>query len=267
MTKIARVLLPVGATALSRAGRATSSDGLDYASIVAGTVDGVTVAYDPGLGDRGAAQAAALLQAAGALYQQMENDFAIVGGTVTAVVAPLSPVHDGSGGGYHYGCDFAAGGVLYLDATFASTTVDPAALLAGLFVAELSESFMGPRGGGWGCGYSNGEGLSRLLAEQATAPGTLAAYATGPAWADAGFPDWVSKTEQTDQNPISTGCAVVCLYWLLSLGCTVPQIIQASGDTLADNYRVLTGRDTAYADLLGAVRSLTIRSDNPFGAA
>jgi hypothetical protein len=56
----------------------------------------------------------------------------------------LLPVggNDGSGGAYHYGCDFTSGGVLYVDATFANTTVDPLELEIGLYVAELSESFL-----------------------------------------------------------------------------------------------------------------------------
>jgi hypothetical protein len=96
----------------------------------------------------------------------MQTFFGIASGTVNVVIAPLSGNNDGSGGAYHYGCDFNAGGVLYLDATFASTTVNPLNLAVGLYVAELSESFMGPQNSGWGCGFSNGEGLSRFCAEQ-----------------------------------------------------------------------------------------------------
>jgi hypothetical protein len=92
------------------------------------------------------------------------------------------------------GCDFTSGSVLYLDATFASTTVSPLDLVVGLYVAELSEAFMGAQGTGWGCGFSNGQGLSRYCAEQETPPGTLDAFATGPAWADLIFgPRWVAR--------------------------------------------------------------------------
>src|SRR6202023_3564561 len=62
--------------------------------------------------------------------------FGIAGGAVEVIVAPLSGKNDGSGGAYHYGCDFTSGGVLYLDATFANTTVDPLNLEVGLYVAE-----------------------------------------------------------------------------------------------------------------------------------
>ena len=121
-----------------------------------------------------------MLNAATGPYDDMQNFFGVSGATVDVIIAPLSGNNDGSGGAYHYGCDFTAGGQLYLDATFASTTVDPLNLEVALYVAELSESFMGPQGGGWGCGFSNGEGLSRFCAEQETAEGTLSAFATGP---------------------------------------------------------------------------------------
>jgi hypothetical protein len=198
-------------------------------------------------------------------YNNMQTFFGIVGGAVTVIIAPLSGNNDGSGGAYHRGCDFSSGDVLYLDATFASKTVNPLQLEIGLYVAELSESFMGPQNRGWGCGFSNGEGLSRFLAEYETALDTLDAFATGPAWAQAGFPDWVSTTEQTDRDAVSTGCAIVYLYWMRLLGYTIPQIVQAGGATLAANYKTLTGKTTAYQDLRGALTDLTVTTDNPFG--
>ena len=100
--------------------------------------------------------------------------------------------------------------------------------------------FMGPQRGGWDCGFSNGEGLSRFCAEQETPAGTLSAFVTGPAWAQAGFPDWVTQTEQTDQDAVSTGCSIVYIYWMRSLGYTIPQIVQAAGPTLLANYQALT---------------------------
>ncbi len=133
-----------------------------------------------------------------------------------------------------------------------------------MYVAELSECFMGSQDHGWGCGFSNGEGLSRFCAEQETPSGTLNAFVTGPSWAQAGFPDWVSQTEQTDRDSVSTGCAIVYIYWLRLLGFTIPQITQAAGDTLSANYQRLTGKTTAYQDLLAALKGLKVRSDNPF---
>ena len=261
-------LLPPGGSRVERTVQqidAAGTSSLDYPVTQVGTVGNITVAYDPALGSQGLTLAKQLLNAALGPYDAMQTYFGISGNAVQVVIAPLSGKNDGSGGAYHYGCDFTAGGVLYIDATFMSTTVDPLNLEIGLYVAELSESFMGAQGGGWGCGFSNGEGLSRFCAEQQTPSGTLFAYETGPAWAKAGFPDWVSKTEQTDQNALSTGCAVVYIYWLVSQRFTIPQIVRAAGTTLAANYRNLTGKSTAYNDLLATVRSMSITSDNPFG--
>ena len=238
--------------------------GLDYPTTQVGVVGRVTVAYDPNLGSSGLALAQNMLGVVGAPYQEMQSIFAITGGPITVVVAPLSGHNDGSGGAYHHGCDFTSGGVLYVDATFANTTANPLDLEVSLYIAELSEAFMGTQNRGWGCGFSNGEGLSRFCAENAP-PGVMPAWGvTGPSWAQAGFPDWISKTEQTDRDSTSTGCAIVYIYWMRSLGFTVSQIVQAGGATLSANYQALTGKTTAYNDLVAAAKALSVNSDNPF---
>jgi hypothetical protein len=244
---------------------AAAKTGFDYPATQVGVAGKVTVLYDPALGAPGLQVAKQLVSAVTGPYDTMQTFFGITGAAVSVIIAPLSGANDGSGGAYHYGCDFTSGGVLYLDATFASTTVNPLDLEVGLFVAELSEAFMGAQGGGWGCGYSNGEGLSRFCAEQETPAGTLDAFTTGPAWANAKFPDWVSQTEQTDQGAVSTGCAIVYIYWMQSLGFAIPRIVQAAGATLAANYQTLTGKTSAYQDLLAAVKGVSVNSDNPFG--
>jgi hypothetical protein len=87
---------------------------------------------------------------------------------------------------------------------------------------------------------------------------------SGPSWAAAGFPDWVSQTEGTDRNYVSTGCAVVYLYWMRFLGFSTQQIVAAGGATLSASYQTLTGKTTAYADLIAALQGLTVNSDDPF---
>lgn len=236
----------------------------DYPATQVGVSGSVTVYYDPSLGADGQQLATQLLSAVSGPFTDMEAIFGIAGGAVNVVVAPLSGANDGSGGAYHYGCDFTSGGTLYVDATFDSTSVSPLDLEVGLYVAELSEAFMGPPGKGWNCGYSNGEGLSRYCSERETPAGTMAGFATGPAWASAGFPDWITKTEPTDQDDVSIGCCIVYIDWMLSLGRTIAQIVQVPSTTLAANYQALTGKTTAYQDLVNAVQSLTITSDNPF---
>jgi len=263
----ARELLPIGGKRKQRSSEeiaAAAGSGFDYPVTEVGVTGNVTVYYDASLGAPGLSLAQQLLKAVTGPYNDMQTFFGITGSPVAIVIAPLSGNNDGSGGAYHYGCEFTTGGTLYLDATFSNTKVDPVSLEVGLYVAELSESFMGPQGGGWNCGYSTGEGLSRFCAEQETPAGTLDGFATGPAWAQAGFPDWVSQPEHTDQDNVSIGCSIVYIYWLRSLGFAIPAIVQAGGSTLAANYQTLTGKSSAYQDLLAAVQAISVTSDNPF---
>ncbi len=262
-----RELLPSGAHRKERAGKEAGKGRparLDYPAAKVGAAGNVTVLYDPALGNQGKSLAAQLVSVVGGPYNDLQTLFGMPGAAVNVIVAPLSGRNDGSGGAYHYGCDFSSGGDLYLDATFASTAANSLNLELGLYVAELSESFMGPQNKGWGCGFSNGEALSRFCSEQATPPGTMAGFATGPAWDQAGRPDWVNTTEQTDGNAISTGCGIVYIYWMLSLGFAASKIVQAGGNTFSANYQTLTGKASAYQDLLAALQGTTITSDNPF---
>ena len=262
-----RKLLPPGGKRKKRSREQIdlgAKTGFDYPVSETGVVGAVTVFYDPSLGEPGLALASQMLNSVSGPYDAMQTFFGIAGGAVNVVIAPLSGKNNGSGGAYHYGCNFTTGGILYLDATFSNTAVNPLNLEVGLYVAELSESFMGPQNRGWNCGYSNGEALSRFCAEQETPSGTLAAFATGPAWDQAGRPDWIGTTEHTDQDPVSTGCGIVYIYWMRSLGFPIPRIVQAGGATFSANYQRLTGKSTAYKDLLSALPNGPITSDNPF---
>lgn len=258
----AREFLPPGVD--RRPAEAKAVGALDFPTTNVGAAGNIVVDYATSLGGDGGTLATALLGEVTGPYNVMETFFGVSGGAVTVVVAPLSGEHDGSGGAYHYGCDFTSGGTLYLDATFALANATDTELA--LYVAELSECFMGAQAKGWGCGFSNGEGLSRFCAEVTTPPGSFPSWGiTGPSWVSAGYPDWVTQTEQTDRSYASTGCAVLYIYWLISLGHSAQSLVQAGGATLADNYRTLTGKTTAYADLSAAVQAVTVTSDNPFG--
>jgi hypothetical protein len=260
--------LPAGAKRKTRPAElvvAAALSGFDFPVTQVGAVGNITVSYDTDLGAQGRSLATQMLGVVTTPYASMEGYFGIPGGPVTVVVALLSGHNDGSGGAYHYGCDFTSGGVLYLDATFLSTTIDPLDLEVALYVAELSEAFMGAQNRGWGCGYSNGEGLSRFFAEQDAPSGSFPSWGvTGPSWAQAGFPDWITTTEPTDGNYVSTGCAVVYIYWMRSLWYSKAQITMAGGATLSANYQALTGETTAYQDLMAALQGLSVTSDNPF---
>lgn len=84
-------------------------------------------------------------------------------------------------------------------------------------------------------------GQAGTLAENAP-PGVIPTWGiTASSWVSAGYPDWVSKTEGSDQDYVSIGCEVAYLYRMRYQGCTICQITQAAGATLADNYKTLTG--------------------------
>jgi hypothetical protein len=247
---------------------AARAGGFDFPTQVVGTTpDGnVTVYYDPTLGQPGLTLAQQILARVASTYADCQAFFNIPGQPVNVIIAAVGGATDGSGGAYHYGCNFNPGGDLYCDAALGNP-----GLTNGLVVAELTESFMGAQNLGWDCGGSNGEALSRFLAElESGGPGgALAAFATGPAWSQAGRPDWIDATEPTDQDAVSTGCGVVYLYWMLSKGFTAAQITQAGcpDGTMASNYQALTGAATAWADFSAALGGLsgTITSDDPWG--
>lgn len=236
---------------------------------VGATPDGnVTVYYDPALGTAGATLARQILQDAPKSYGDCQTFFGISGKPINVVIAPLSAAHDGSGGAYHLGCNFSPGGDLYIDAAFGNPV-----MTNGLVVAELTESFMGAQNKGWDCGGSNGEALSRFLAElESGGPkGALAGFATGPDWQAAGRPNWIDATDPTDRHGDSTGCGVVYLYWMVSLGKSPADIAKAGcpDGTLASNYAALIGKNTAWQDFSAAVAALPdgVDSDDPWHAA
>jgi hypothetical protein len=254
---------------LRRRAASATPGGFDFPTrFVGATPDGNTTVYnDPGLGQPGADLAQQILGRAVDTYNQCQAFFGIPGQHVNVIIAAVNGVTDGSGGAYHYGCDFNTGADLYCDAALGN-----AELTNGLVVAELTESFMGTQGRGWNCGGSNGEALSRFLAELLSggAGGALAAYATGPRWYQDGRPNWIDATEPTDQNVDSTGCGIVYLYWMMSLGFTAAQITQAGcpDGTLASNYTAVAGTGkNAWTDFSAAVSALPsgVPSDNPWG--
>jgi len=239
---------------------AAATSGFQYPVVQVGVAGNVTVYYDPDLGSEGEGLARNFLSLVTAPYQDMETYFGITGGLVSVVIAPLKGFTDGNGGGHHKG----GFGVLYIDATFTSP-VDPLGVEVALYVSELSEQFMVEQNLGWKANGSNGEGLSKFLASEQRLPGPFPRpLVSGPSWANAGFPDWVSTTEPNDKNLVSAGCAVVYLHWMNLLGFDDAQLVLAGGSTLAANYEKLTGKTTAYTDLRAALKGLTVTSDNPF---
>jgi hypothetical protein len=248
---------------------ALQAAGFDFPTQLVGTTpDGnVTVYYDPSLGQPAADLANQIFSMAARTYSDCQAFFNVAGQPVNVILAAVNGATDGTGGAYHYGCNFNPGGDLYCDVAFGNPE-----LANGLVVAELTESFMGAQNKGWDCGGSNGEALSRFLAELLSGgpDGALAAFTTGPTWDQDGRPDWIDATEPTDQDADSTGCGVVYLYWILSKGFTAAQITQAGcpDGTLASNYAALVGAGaSAWADFSADLSGLSgaITSDNPWG--
>ena len=111
----------------------------DFPTRLVGTSsDGnVTVLYDPALGQSGADLADHIFASAGTTYSDSQAFFNVAGLPVNVIIAAISGATDGSGGAYHYGCNFNPGSDLYCDVAFGNPN-----LTNGLVVAELTESVL-----------------------------------------------------------------------------------------------------------------------------
>lgn len=140
-----------------------------------------------------------------------------------------------------------------------------------LVVMEEVEVFAALQGKGWNCLQSNGEALSRVLGEQLHPPQSED-FITAPLWLDGIRKDFVTENDLTDLNPQAIGCAALFLYYLrYQLRFSWQEIVQTGGDTLADVYKQLTGKD----DALKSFRALMqvhfpqglpcgLKTNNPF---
>jgi hypothetical protein len=149
-------------------------------------------------------------------------------------------------------------------------------VVIGLVISELAEVMMSLQGGHWSPSASDGEGLSRVASHLLRpaivssfydpAPVDISYWLTLPpgpnGWTNpfgttpATLPshhgtrqDWVSTTFRGengvpgDADWYSFGCAILFIYYLKDqLGYTMPQIVQAPGDTLEERYRALSGK-------------------------
>jgi hypothetical protein len=218
--------------------------GFDYPVELEGKTTHFAVYWDPTLGPNGKSCADGILATCENDYAQTAAWFGIDVPMlpINVIIAALDTAGQGSGGAYHYGCDAVD---LYCDLkNVPSVDIDYTRML---LVAELVEVFEAAQGTGWDCGASNGEGLSRVLAT-ALYPAELDGYTTAAAWLDSDRPDWVGKTNATDQDPISNGCAVLFLNYLnTQLGYGWDQIVKAGASTLGQIYTNLTGKNDGFA--------------------
>jgi len=224
----------------------------------------VSVYVDPTLGPAGQQNAQDLLADADRVATANDAIFGTPGGPVSVIVYALNGATDGTGGADHGGCDYRIGAAIEVCASFGQSP-----RCSALFEAELSECSMG----GNLCGVSTGEALSRWCAS-AVSGNALADFATAPYWARQGMPDYVTRTDPTDQSAPSTGCGMAFLSWLQKLGYALPRIAPAmvalgTKGTLAQLYANLSGNAAgqAWPTFLAAVKALPgVRSDDPFGA-
>ena len=223
------------------------------------------VYVDPSLGAPALQNAKDLLADADRLVAANSAIFGTPGEPVSVIIFALNGQTDGTGGADHNTCDYLNGGAIEVCASYGSP-----GRVAALFEAEISECAMG----GNLCGASTGEALSRWCAA-VIGQNALADFATAPAWAQKGMPDFVNKTDATDQNPVSTGCGMVFLSWLMHLGFTLDKIAPVMvtlGDsgTLAQLYANLTSgaQSEAWPKFVAAAKALPgIINDDPFGGA
>ena len=225
----------------------------------------VTVFVDPSLGDPALQNAHDLVSDADRVVAANDKLFGTTGGHVNVIVFALGGNTDGTGGADHASCDYTTGGAIEVCASFGNS-----ARVSALFEAELSECSMG----GNLCGANTGESLSRWCAA-VIGNNALADFATAPQWAQDGMPDYVNRTDPTDQNADSTGCGMAFLSWLMSLGHGLEKIAPAMvslGDsgTLAQLYANLTSEvaSNAWPAFQAAIQAKggpnAITSDDPF---
>jgi hypothetical protein len=198
-----------------------------------GRTEHFVASYERLLGVRGRNLAAGLLKLC-------ENDFQRVqfwfGGLVPARLPFECQVVNGADGAWHRGCH---GTTIFLDA-FDDSVRNPRVIAWGN-VAEMVEVFSAAQDQGWNCGYSNGEGLSRVLATECY-PRQLSGYETATDWLDSTRGNFVERNATTDLSPVSTGCAVLFLNYLhYQLGYTWHDIVTNGRATLGATHQALSG--------------------------
>jgi len=245
--------------------------GFDFPTIFRGSAKHFNVFFDPYLGAAGAGHAEAVLAVCDRDYSIIQRFF---GGITPSrvpfnvVIAPADAPPRGVRGAYHHGCD---GIDLYCED---SPHTD---FMKMLIVAEEVEVFSAAQGLGWDCGTTNGEALSRVLAE-ALYPAEAIVMAS--AWLNSDRPDYITENEPSplpngklaDSDQISNACGVLFLNWLHDqLGFSWEQIVQAGASSLGRTYTQLTGQTDAFARFSSFMQThfpigtpVNLTTNNPF---
>jgi hypothetical protein len=215
---------------------------------------------DPALGPDG-------VQDAQGVLAKCESDYATVNGYFGGIGAgPFRVVlFANTGGAYHFGCDATD---LFCDAKTGPAHPD---LSEFLNIAEFVEVFEAVQNGGWDCGKSNGEGLSRVLATDPY-PAQLDGFSTAAAWLDSNRQNFVDHNLNSDTDPTANGCSVLFLNWLrFQLNYSWTQIVEAAAPTLARTYAKLTGKNDGFKQFESLIsmrfpkgQPSGLTTDNPF---
>lgn len=226
------------------------------------------VSVDSGLGPTGT-------KIADALLQTCEQDFVTLQGYFGGIIPASLPfqliVTSGGQGASHATCAATALSI--------GARSGPLPFMRSLAIAEEDEVFEASFGRGWNCGFSNGEGLSRVLANDMVPGVEPQGFVSPPVWLDGPSDisgvlreDWVNKTDQTDTNYFSIGCSVLFLNWLrFQLKYPWDQIIKAGAATLGQAYKNLTGKDDGWVTFNASMNARFppgkpsgVTTDNPF---
>ncbi len=237
---------------------ALAADGGPYT--LRGSTGHFTVYHENALGSNGPVLADGVLASCEAEYRQIKGWF----GEIDPPNQPFNVyVVTGSFGAYHASCPATEEHC----AAFSGTNAN---LVRMLQVAEEVEVFSAAQGG-WNCGASPGEGLSRIFATELY-PAELNGFASAASWLDGGRPDYVNATDPTDRNYVSIGCSTLFLNWLrYQLHFTWAQIVRAGAPTLAGTYQNLTGATDALTQFKGLLdahfppgQPSGLANDNPY---
>ena len=251
-----------------RSHKAGTRPGMHRASAVtqAGTTTHFRVSYVTSLGQEGADLAGAILQTCEQDYNTLSGIFGGLTPEALPFVVEITSDNTGASHSSCMGTDISIGGK-------SGSNVD---FIRSLLVAEEDEVFMANFGHGWNCGASNGEGLSRVLADDIYKNVEPADFISSNVWLNLDpRPDYVDETEPTDTDYNSIGCSVLFLNWLRSqLNYSWQQIVDAGTATLARTYTNLTGKNTAWQDFEAVINAhfplgqqYNLDTDNPFPVA
>ena len=227
-----------------------------------GKTDHFDVSYVTSLGKTGAALAQAILQNCERDYATLQQVFGGITPHRLPFIVQITP--DGTGASHSscMGTDISVGGK-------SGSAVD---FIRSLLVAEADEVFMANFGRGWDCGASNGEGLSRVLANDIYKGVEPAGFISSNSWLNSPRANYVEHTYPSDTHYPSIGCSVLFLNWLrFQLNRSWTDIVSSGGPTLGTTYRNLFGKSTAWQDFQSIIsahfpagKNYNLKTDNPF---